>query len=207
MPRASGARRLRVLLSLCLAVAAFCAVTAQPAAADTRVVNGGETRMQVNVAAFVKLLGDGIFITPIEPAKLEFGSSPAAIFPVDAGVADPVLRTTTVHHQGGLRVAKDSINFSVDVTNLTTVCANAGTIALGGCRIVTTANNVLPNELAEIRDFTITDDDAGTVTLQGRAVVSQVTALAMNTLFQTNVFQPGMELGTITSSFKYLPLT
>ena len=41
-------------------------------------VTGDETRLEVNVANFVKILSDGIFITAIPPARLEFGAEPAA---------------------------------------------------------------------------------------------------------------------------------
>ena len=34
----------------------------------------------------MKLLSDGIWINPIAPARLEFGSNPAAIFPVGSPV-------------------------------------------------------------------------------------------------------------------------
>jgi len=197
MVLASGIRRLRVLGALCIGLIAL-AVVAQPAKADTRVVTGGETRLEVSVANFVKLLGDGIFITPIAPARLEFGSNPAAIFPASTGVADAVLKTATVPHQGGLHIEKSSIGMAIDATNVTLAC-----LPLAGCRLLNTANNLLPNELAEVKDFTFTDDGAGTVTVQGRAVVSAVTALTLNTLFQTQVFEAGMELGVATSKFRY----
>ena len=205
MAIASGLGRLRVLVGLCLVLIAV-AVPAAPARADTRVVNGGETRLDVNVANFVKLLGDGIFITPIAPARLEFGSNPAAIFPASSGVADAVLSTATVPHQGGLHIEKSSIGQQIDATNVTVACVNAGTITLAGCHVLNTANNVLPNELAEIKDFQFSDPGSGTVTITGRAVITDVTALVLNTLFQTQVFTAGMELGTIKSTFTYSPL-
>jgi hypothetical protein len=197
MDLASGVRKFRVLAALCVALVAV-AVIAQPAQADTRVTKGGETRLEVNIFNFVKLLGDGIFITPIAPARLEFGANPAAIFPASAGVADAVLKTATVPHQGGLHIEKSSIGMAIDATNVTLAC-----LPLAGCRLLNTANNLLPNELAEVKDFTFTDDGAGTVTVQGRAVISAVTALTLNTLFQTQVFEAGMELGVATSRFQY----
>lgn len=203
MVLASGIRRLGVLAGLCAVLAALMIVAA-PAKADTRVVNGGETKLEVSIANFVKLLGDGIFITPIEPARLEFGSNPAAIFPAQGiGVVDPVLRTATVPHQGGLHITKDSIGQAIDATNVTLACVNAGTITLAGCHVLNTANNVLPNELAEVADFTFSDDMQGTVTITGRALVTGPTALVLNTLFETQVFEAGMELGAIRSTFTY----
>ena len=65
------------------------------------------------------------------------------------------------------------------------------------------ANNLLPNELAEVKDFTFTDNGTGTVTIQGRATITAVTALVLNTLFQTQVFTEGMELGVATSTLRY----
>ena len=205
MALASGVMRFRALFVLLIGVAAL-SVLAQPARADTRVVKGGETRLEVNTANFVKMLSDGIFITPIAPARLEFGSNPAAIFPAGAGVADAVLQTATVPHQGGLHMEKASIGVAIDATNVTVSCVNAGTIPVAGCRVLNTANNVLPNELAEIKDFTFSDPGTGTVTITGRAVISEVTALVLNTLFQSQVFHAGMELGPITSKLNYDPL-
>ena len=205
MAIASGVGRLRVLIGLCVGLIAV-AVLAAPARADTRVVTGGETRLEVNITNFVKLLADGIFITPIAPARLEFGSNPAAIFPASSGVADAVLNTATVPHQGGLHIEKASIGQAIDATNVTVACVNAGTITLAGCHVLNTANNLLPNELAEIKSFAFTDTGSGTVTITGRAVITDVTALVLNTLFQTQVFAAGMELGTIKSTFTYDPL-
>ena len=84
MDLTSGVRKLRVLAALCVAMMAV-ALIAAPAQANTRVTTGGETRLEVNIFNFVKLLGDGIFITPIAPAQLQFGSNPAAIFPASTG--------------------------------------------------------------------------------------------------------------------------
>jgi hypothetical protein len=198
MVLASGIRRLRVLGALCIGLIAL-AIVAQPARADTRVINGGETRLDVSISNFIKLLGDGIFITPIEPARLEFGSNPAAIFPVNtAGVADAVLKTATVPHQGGLRITKDSIGQTIDATNVTLAC-----LPVAGCHVLNTANNLLPNELAELRNFTFTDNGDGTVTVFGYAHITAVTALVLNTLFQSTVFTDGMQLGTVTATLRY----
>jgi hypothetical protein len=195
---ASGIARLRLLGALCVGLIAF-AIVAQPAKADTRVVKGGESRLEVSLINFVKLLNDGIQITPIAPARLEFGSKPAAIFPVNnTGVADAVLSTAAVPHQGGLRLTKASINQTIDATNMTLSC-----LPVVGCRVLNTANNLLPNELAEIRDFTFSDPNKGELTVLGYAHVSAATALVLNTLFQTNVFEADMQLGTFSSKFTY----
>ena len=69
--------------------------------------------------------------------------------------------------------------------------------------MLNTANNLLPNELAEVRDFTFTDNGSGTVTVTGYAHITAVTALVLNTLFQTQVFVDGMQLGMFTSTLRY----
>ena len=195
---ASGIRRLLALGAVCFVLIAL-AIAAKPAQADTRVINGGETRLEVSLTNFVKLLQAGLWIDPIAPAQIQFGSDPAAIFPVNTvGVADAGLQTATVPHQGGLRIKKASINRSIDATNVTLAC-----LPLAGCRLLNTANNLLPNELAEIRGVTFTDDGSGTVTLSGGAYVTAVTALVLNTLFETTVFADGMVLGHINATFKY----
>lgn len=204
MAGASRLRRVQILAGLLLSICVL-ALSAQPAQADTRIVSGGESRLEVNITNFVKLLGDGIFATPIPPARLEFGVQPAAIFPItEVGVFDPVLTVGAVHHQGGLRLAKDSINFTIDVTNPTLTCTTS--LVEPKCRVLATANGVLPNELAEIHNLTVSDNMTGTVSVQGRALVGQVAALALNTLFQTQVFKAGMELGVWKSTIKYNPL-
>ncbi len=197
MDLASGVRKFRVLGALCIALMAV-AVIAPQARADTRVVTGGDTRLEVSITNFVKLLGDGIFITPIAPAQLVFGSNPAAIFPASTGLADASLKTATVPHQGGLHIEKSSIGQAIDATNVTLAC-----LPVAGCHILNTANNLLPNELAEVKDFTFTDNGSGTVTVQGRALITGVTALVLNTLFQSQVFVEGMELGVVTSTLRY----
>jgi hypothetical protein len=198
MAGALGLRRLQIFAGLFLSIAVL-ALSAQPARADTKVVTGGESRLEVGITNFIKLLADGIWASAIPPARLEFGSQPAAIFPIrNVGVFDPGLATGAVSHDGGLRLEKQSIGLTLDVTNITTTCA-----PLVGCRLLATANGVLPNELAELHDLTITDDGSGTIRLQGRALVGPVAALALNTLFQTKVFVAGMELGVWKSSIKY----
>ena len=195
---ASGIRRLSALGAVCFVLIAL-AIAAKPAQADTRVINGGETRLEVSLGNFVKLLQGGIWIDPIAPAQIEYGSDPAAIFPVGSvGLADAALKTATVPHQGGLRIKKASINRSIDATNVTLAC-----LPLAGCHLLNTANNLLPNELAEIRNFTFTDDGSGTVTFTGGAHITAVTALVLNTLFETTVFAADMQLGLINATFRY----
>ena len=59
--------------------------------------------------------------------------------------------SAAVTHGGGLHLEKSSINMSVDVTNLIVQCTS-----LTGCRLLGTANQALPNEVAEIVD--VVDD-------------------------------------------------
>ena len=137
----------------------------------------------MNVSNFVTLLSDGIFITAIPPAQLQFGSTPAAIFPVTGGLFDVENTLAAVTHGGGLHLEKSSINTAIDVTNMIVQCTS-----LTGCRLLGTANQAIPNEVAEIVDVTTSDDEAGTITFTGRALVSAAAALVLNTLFQTDVF-------------------
>jgi hypothetical protein len=198
MPFASEARGLRLFIALCLSSLAV-AIAAQPAQAATVVPKSGETRLEVSIPAFIKLLNNGIFATAIAPARLEYGAAPAAIFPArNIGLFDASLNTATVPHEGGLRIEKASIGMVIDATNVTITC-----LPVAGCRVLNTANNLLPNELAELRDVTISDDGNGTATVVGRAVIGPVTSLALNTLFQTQAFENGMELGMLRSTLQY----
>ena len=196
MVLASGIRRLWGLGAACIVLVAV-AIAAQSARADTRVVKGGDTTLYVNVPDLVRLWSDGIQITPIAPATIDLTAG-TSHFPVGTGVADAALKTATVTHNGGLRLTKAKINQTIDATNITLAC-----LPVVGCRILNTANNLLPNELAELRDVTWSDNGNGTVTVFGSAYVGPVTALALNTLFQSNAFYDGMFLGNIRSELKY----
>jgi hypothetical protein len=194
---ASGAMASRIFGAVAL-VAVTLALCAQPAKAEPVTVTGDNTRLEVNVATFIKILGDGIFATAIPPAELQFGSAPAVIFPVTGGAFDVENGLAAVTHGGGMRLEKSSIGMTVDTTNITIQCDG-----LSGCKLLGTANQVLPNEVAEIVDTVTTDDEAGTITFTGRALIPEVTALALNTLFQTDIFFAGMELGVIRSTLTY----
>ena len=144
MVLASGIRRLRVLGVLCIGLIALAVVAPSRQRRDTRVVTGGETRLEVNIAGFVKLLGDGIFITPIAPAQLVFGSNPAAIFPASTGVADAVLQDRDrpapgrpAHREGQHRFLprRDQRDARVRERRHHNVA---------GCRLLNTANGLLP---------------------------------------------------------------
>jgi hypothetical protein len=153
----------------------------------------------VNVATFVQMLSDGIFVTPIEPARLEFGSQPAAIFPVaPPGAVDTENTLSAVLHQGGLRLEKQSIGMTLETTNFTIQCTS-----LTSCRLLATANQALPNEVAEIADPQLADNEEGTVTITGIAQLSAATALVLNTLFQTTIFHEGFQLGIVRSTLTY----
>jgi hypothetical protein len=188
----------RCLLAGAIALTAL-AVIAQPASAVPRQITSGETRLEVNISTFVVMLNDGIFITAIEPARLEFGSNPAAILPVrPPGAVDTENTLAAVPHDGGLRLEKDSIGMTVDTTNITIQCTS-----LTSCRLIATANGALPTEVAEIANPQMTDDEAGTITITGVAQLDQLTATTLNTLFQTDIFFAGFQLGTIHSTLHY----
>jgi hypothetical protein len=177
------------------------AIWTQPARAETRVVTGGESQLEVHVLNFVKMVGAGMWVYPIEPAVIQYGAQPRAIFPIrDVGAIDPAGPLGAVSNDGGLSMRKQTIGMTLDLTNITATCA-----VLTGCRLIGTANQALPNEVAELHDLTITDNGTGTVVLQGRAMLSEATALALNTLFQTDIFTAGFELGTWRSSIEYNP--
>jgi hypothetical protein len=194
-----GLRRGARIATVAALFTALVLVAAQPAQAVPRQITGGETRLEVNTATFVQMLSDGIFATPIAPATLEFGAAPAAIFPVaPPGAVDPENTLSVVPHAGGLRLEKQSIGFALDTTNYIIQCTS-----LTSCRLLATANQALPNEVAEIANPVLTDNEEGTVTITGIAQLSAATALVLNTLFQTDIFHEGFQLGTIRSTLTY----
>jgi hypothetical protein len=196
---ASEVRRLRLIIAVCLSLLVVSTVATQAAQATPRVPKSGESRIEVSIPAFLKLIQDGIFATPIAPATIQYGSSPTVILPAhNLGLFDASLSTATIPHQGGLHLEKSSINFGIDATNVTLAC-----LPVAGCHVLNTANNLLPNELAELADVQFTDNGNGTATVTGRALITQVTALVLNTLFQSNAFSAGMELGVWRTTISY----
>jgi hypothetical protein len=182
---------------LSLTLIALLAVAVRPAHAEPRVVTVGETALQVNVITFLKVINAGIFASAIPPARLEFGSQPTVYFPVRAnGAVDAEQSLAVVMHDGGLRLQKDPI--TLDTTNLTISCTS-----LSGCSLLGTANQAIPNEVATIESVSITDDEAGTITFNGIAVIPPATALALNTLFSTTAFVAGDQLGVIIATIHY----
>ena len=187
----------RIAAPLLIALIALAAFTARPAAAEPRSITGGEMALRVNIHTFLKVLNAGISATAIPPARLEFGATPTVYFPVRSGGAiDSATSLALVVHEGGLRMQKDPI--TLDTTNLTVNCTS-----LTGCRLLGTANMAIPNEVATIESVSITDDEAGTVHFQGIAVIPELTALALNTLFNTDAFAAGDQLGVIQAAFTY----
>ena len=119
MVLASGIRRLRVLAAVGIGLIVL-AVVAQPAKADTRVSQRRRDRLEVSISNFVKLLGDGIFITPIAPARLSSGPTrPRSSRRTPASPTPCCDRDRP--HQGGLHIEKSSIGQAIDATNVTLV--------------------------------------------------------------------------------------
>ena len=190
--------RFRVIsgVGIFLIMLAICA--APPAKAAPVTITGTETRLEVNIIGFIALLNDGILITAIPPARIEYGARPAAIFPVTGGLYDVPNALAAITHSGGLHMEKASIGVAIDITNITLQCTG-----ITGCRLIGTVNGAAPTEVAEVANVSVTDDEAGTITFYGRALVTTAGALALNTLFQTNVFVAGMELGELKAKYTY----
>ena len=168
-----------------------------PARAEPVVVTGEETALRVNVHTFLRIVNAGIQATAIPPARLQFGLNPTVFFPVRSGGAFDVPNSLAAYmHDGGLRMTKGDL--TLDTTNLTINCTS-----LTGCRLLGTANQALPSEVATIESVAITDDEAGTITFTGIAIIPETTALALNTLFETDAFVAGSQLGEIISTVTY----
>jgi hypothetical protein len=188
--------RRSALLAL-LGIVASLALASRPAQAEPVQVTGGETGLRVNISTFLKVLNAGISATAIPPARLEFGLHPTVYFPVaPGGVFDVPNTLAVVPHQGGLRLTKDAL--TVDTTNITVNCTS-----LTGCRLLGTANQAIPNEVATIESVQITDNEIGQISFYGIAIIPEATALALNTLFQTDAFVAGAQLGEVISTFNY----
>jgi hypothetical protein len=193
----SVARRTTILLCLLSLLLVAAMSFARPAHAVTRTITGGETSLRVNISTFLKVINAGISASAIPPARLEFGATPTVFFPVRAnGAADAQNSLVLAMHDGGLRLQNATL--TLDTTNLTISCTS-----LTGCSLLGTANQVLPNQVATIESVQLVDDEAGTVTLTGIAIIPEATALALNTLFNTTAFQAGDQLGVITARLNY----
>jgi hypothetical protein len=139
-----------------------------------------------------------MWATTIPPARLEFGATPTAFFPIrPGGVFDVAQRTGLVRHDGGLRITKGST--TVDTTNLTIKCDT-----LLGCSLMGTGLRLVPTEVAQLQNVNMTRR-LGAITLTGTAVLRQPTVTVLNTLFNSTVFKAGMQLGLVTSKMKSYP--
>jgi hypothetical protein len=192
---ANAVRRLALASSLVLVL--LIALAPSPARAEPVVLTGEETALRVNIHTFLRIVNAGIQATAIPPARIEFGLNPTVYFPVRSGGAFDVPNSLAAYmHDGGLRMTKEDL--TLDTTNLTINCTS-----LTGCRLLGTANQALPSEVATIESVEITDDEAGTITFKGIAIIPETTALALNTLFETDAFVAGAQLGEIISTLTY----
>jgi hypothetical protein len=176
----------------------FCAFRGphSPAEAFPRQVKGGQTALEVNVNTFLALINDGFSATTIAPATLQYGATPTAYFPIrsSGGVFDPIQGSGLVPHKGGLRMSKGST--TVDTTNLTIKCD-----PVLNCSLLGTGLKLVPTEVVQIQNPKV-KRSPGTITLTGVGVFREPTVTVLNTLFNTTVFQAGMELGVLTATMK-----
>jgi hypothetical protein len=164
-------------------------------------VTGGQTGLFVTLESVRNLGNYRIATAPIYPAYLTYtlDEGPAVRFPITDGLVESSTMLGTVNHAGGLRLQKFNANFttiekSLDITDVRIVA---------GASLVGNALGLVPSPAADLANATWTKDNAsGVIHYEADATVGAVTALVLNTYFDTTVFQSGMVLGHVKSNIE-----
>jgi hypothetical protein len=161
-------------------------------------VTGGQTSLFTTLDAVRNLGQYRIAVGPIYPAYLTYtlDEGPAVRFPITDGAVESSTMLGTVNHAGGLQIRKFNSNFtaiekSIDVTDVRIVA---------GASLVGNALGLVPSPAADLVNATWSKDNAsGVIHYEADAQVGAVTALVLNTYFDTTAFQSGMLLGHVKS--------
>jgi hypothetical protein len=188
-----------VLTLFVLIALAVGAPTASAASVDQ--VKGGQTALFVPFADVVKLAQKGINISPISPAFLTFNSfqeGPALRFPVSGGLVESSTMLGTVDHAGGMLIQKFNADGTVQhQLEVTTVRI------LNGNMLVGNAFGLVPAPTADLINVSHSKDPStGVIHFEADAKVSDVTALVLNTYFETDAFVGGSILGRVKSNIE-----
>jgi hypothetical protein len=197
-----GARSLALLPVL--VVAMFLTLGAPAASASLDQATGGEFALYVPLSNVQKLGNAEIFVQPLPPAFLsfDFTKGPALHFPISGGTFESSTMLGSVNSDGGIEIQKQhplgTIVKRLDITNVK---------ILDGNTLIGNALGIVPTPSADLINATHSKDPAtGVVHYEADAQMNAVTALVLNTYFDTNVFQGGWVLGHLVANIQTKPL-
>jgi hypothetical protein len=194
-------RGVRSLMLLPLLVAVMALSFAAPSAsASVDTVTGGQFSLFVPLTNVSKLAQDNVFTSPISPAYLTFTieEGPAVRFPISGGALESTTMLGTVNSDGGLSIQKHqpvgTIVKQLDITNVKIVNGNM---------LIGQALGIVPTPAANLINATHSKDPTtGVIHFEADAQVDAVSALVLNTYFDTNVFEANMILGHLKADIE-----
>ncbi len=187
---------------LSLAIASVLAIAAPKANATPVNVVGGQAELLPDFANVAALYAKNIAVYPISPAALN-GITLRVEFPITGGTVDDQSMLGTVNLAGGLWIIKytdssfSEIENSVQTTNLRIVNGNT---------LVGDTMGLIPAPSADLTNTTINVDGNGNIDYTAEAIVPALTALVLNTYFNTDAFVGGSRLGALSAHILTQPL-
>jgi hypothetical protein len=163
-------------------------------------VTGGQSGLFVPFSNIQKLGRANIFVSPVAPAFLTYTlqEGPAIRFPISGGAVESATMLGTVNHDGAMLIQKfnpdGTVSKKLDVTTVR---------ILNGNMLVGNALGLVPAPTADLVNASHSKDaSTGVIHFEADAQVGAVTALVLNTYFETTVFEAGMILGRVKSDIK-----
>jgi hypothetical protein len=193
-----------------LVVLAFACVSAPAAGAQQqedgvlplRTVTGGESVMHLNIQTLFNTWStDRIGANVLPPAFID-GLTFTAHFPITGGLVERGSLLGTVNHGGGMKIVQYNANYSAveqsfEATNLRFVNGNMMTGDILG---------LVPAPNADLVNTQITQGEGGVIHFEADVNLNDVSALVLNTYFDTSVFAGGQNLGHFVSNIETAPV-
>ena len=180
-----------------LAVVSAMALNAPTANSAVATVTGGESGMLINVQTYFALGAKGIYTYTVPPATIN-GFTFTIYFPITGGLFDSPSMLGTINHGGGLNIVKynadqTAVENSLETDNLRIVNGNTLTGDVSG---------LIPSPTADLVNTSVTQGPSGTVKYKADVNLTPATALVLNTYFNTDAFEAGMNLGYLTANIE-----
>jgi len=187
-----------------LVAATFLGAGAPAANASLDTVTGGQFALFVPLENVQRLAQKEIYTTPISPAYLSFTleEGPALRFPISGGSVESDTMLGTVNSEGGLSIQRHHpIGTVVKQLDITQVKILNGNMLIGN------AQGLAPAPAANLINASHSKDPiTGVIHLEADAQVDAVSALVLNTYFDTDAFEAGMILGHFKADIQTKPL-
>jgi hypothetical protein len=189
----------RLLATAALTATAASAVAAAPASAGPVVpLDGVRTSLHTAPATTTALLENGIVPLPVTPTRVGLAATPDGLsirydFPITGGRVDAETLAGRINHSGGLRFVSVKSGASLKLTKFR--------ILVNGRPGVTAIVNGDPDTRVRILNLDLSDAKVrrSLPIVRIRGVEARLTATAagaLNATFGTELFRPGLQLGT-----------